>query len=82
MATHSLAISRELESAGIEKKHAEAIAEAVATHSDESFATKADIARLEGRIDKVDAKMDAKFNIVIGLVSALFIAFVVDKIVG
>lgn len=75
MTTNAFAISRRLVEKGVAKETAEAIAEEIVTHSDESLATKADIARIE-------AKLDAKFNIIIALVSAIFIALVADKFIG
>lgn len=83
--THSLAISRDLEAAGIEKKHAEAIAGAVVTHSDESFATKADIAELKGEIKALSSEMRGQMNLLMGLVCGLYIGLallVVDNLSG
>lgn len=50
MATNAIAISRDLENAGFNKKQADAIAESVVTHSDETHATKTDFAKLEARL--------------------------------
>lgn len=86
MTTHSLAISRDLASAGIEKKHADAIASALATHADETYATKADIARLEGKMEVLSSEIKSLTervklltNLVIGLYIGLAL-LLVDRI--
>ena len=88
MTTNAIAISRNLAAAGVEPKAADAIAEAVVTHSDESFATKADIARLEGEIKALRSEIKGLANritllsnLVIGLYVGLAL-LLVDKIIG
>jgi len=81
MTTNAIAISRGLVGAGIEQKAADAIAEAVVTHSDEHLATKADIAELKGEIKALAAQV----KLLTGLVAGLYIGlalFFVDKLVG
>ena len=81
MTVNAFAISRRLAEKGVDKATAEAVAEEIVTHSDERHATKEDIAEVKGMIQRVEAKMDAKFNLSIGLMSAFFIAFVVEKLI-
>ena len=56
----TLAYTRRLTQAGVEDKHAEALTDALRVAFSEGVATKADIARLEGRMDAQDAKLDAQ----------------------
>ena len=55
----TLAYTRRLTQAGVEDKHAEALTDALRAAFSEGVATKADIARLEARMDAQDAKLDA-----------------------
>ena len=56
----TLAYTRRLTQAGVEDKHAEALTDALRAAFSEGVATKADIARLEARMDAQDAKLDAQ----------------------
>ena len=92
MTANAIAISRNLAAAGVEPKAADAIAEAVVTHSDESFATKADIARLEGEIKALRSEIKGeiktltnKVTLLTNLVMGLYVGLallLVDKIIG
>ena len=80
MATNSIEISRELVHEGMDKKIADAVAAAIVKHYDENFATKAgiaglkaDIARLEGKIESLEIKI----NIILGLLIGAYIGFIV-----
>ena len=66
MATNSIEISRELVNEGMDKKVADAVAVAIVKHYDENFATKADVARLE-----------IKINIVLALLIGVYVGFIV-----
>ena len=55
----TLAYTRRLTQAGVEDKHAEALTDALRAAFSEGVATRADIARLESRMDAQDAKLDA-----------------------
>ena len=55
----TLAYTRRLTQAGVEDKHAEALTDALRAAFSEGVATRADIARLEARMDAQDAKLDA-----------------------
>ena len=55
----TLAYTRRLTQAGVEAKHAEAMTDALRAAFSEGVATRADIARLESRMDAQDAKLDA-----------------------
>ena len=74
MTANAIAISRNLADAGLDKKAADAIAEAVVTHSDENLATKADIARIETAVK-------LNMGLTIGLYIGIALLFV-DKLVG
>ena len=56
----TLAYTRRLTQAGVEDKHAEALTDALRAAFSEGVATKADIARLESRMDAQSAKLDAQ----------------------
>ena len=56
----TLAYTRRLTQAGVEDKHAEALTDALRAAFSEGVATRADIARLESRMDAQDAKLDAQ----------------------
>ena len=86
MTTNAIAIARNLAAAGVEQKAADAIAEAVVTHSDESFATKTDVAnvrndivRLEGKIEALAIQIKISIGLSVGLYVALF-AFLLGKL--
>ena len=81
MTTNAIAISRGLVGAGLEQKAADAIAEAVVTHSDEHLSTKADIARLEGKIEALAMQVKLLTGLVAGLYIGLAVIFV-DRLVG
>ena len=66
---------------GVDKTIADAVAEEIVTHSDEHLATKADIARLEGKIETLATQV----RLLTGLVAGLYIGLavlIVDKIAG
>ena len=75
----TLAYTRRLTQAGVEDKHAEALTDALRAAFSEGVATKADIARLEGRMDALGARMDAldahmrAMQWVLGLMAALLV---------
>ena len=72
----TLAYTRRLTQAGVEAKHAEALTDALRAAFNEGVATKADIARLEARMDAQDAKLDAHMRAmqrVLGLIVALLV---------
>ena len=75
----TLAYTRRLTQAGVEAKHAEALTDALRVAFSEGVATKADIARLEGRMDALGARMDAleanmrAMQWVLGLMAALLV---------
>ena len=78
--TNAIALARNLEHAGLDKPAADAIAEAVVTHSDEHLATKADIARLGGKIDGLERDIKAmadKINLLANLVFGLYVGLAV-----
>lgn len=62
MTTNSIAVSRNLVATGLELKAANAIAEKVVTHADETLATKTDLAKLEGEIKLLATRMNTKFE--------------------
>ena len=70
---------RDLEAAGVETRQAEAIVSAI-SHADEHLATKADIARLDGRLAGLDGRiagLDSRLNVlqwVVGIQSAVILA--------
>ncbi len=65
MTANAIAISRNLVVAGLDKKAADAIAEAVVVHADETHATKADIAELraETKADIAELRAETKADI-------------------
>ena len=72
----TLAYTRRLTQAGVEDKHAEALTDALRAAFSEGVATRADIARLEARMDAQDAKLDAHMRAmqwVLGLMAALLV---------
>ena len=71
--TNAIALARNLEHAGLDKPAADAIAEAVVTHSDEHLATKADIAEVKGEIKALAAQV----RLLLGLVAGLYVGFAV-----
>ena len=78
-------MSRSLVAAGMEQQAADAIAEAVVSHTDESHATKADIAELRGEMNAQFAEIKAQIKLVMALGCGLFIGIaviIVDRLVG
>ena len=78
--TNAIALARNLEHAGLDKPAADAIAEAVVTHSDEHLAAKADIARLGGKIDGLGLDIKAmadKIKLLANLVFGLYVGLAV-----
>ena len=71
MATNAFAISRRLVEKGVDKPTADAVAEEIGAHSDESHASKADIARLEGKIEALATQV----RLLMGLVAGLYVGF-------
>ena len=76
----TLAYTRRLTQVGVEAaEHAEALTDALRAGLGEGVATRADIARLESRMDPQDAKLDAlganmhTMQWVLGLVAALLV---------
>ena len=79
----TLAYTRRLTQAGVEHEQAEALADALRVAFNEGVATKADIygvksdiARLEVRMDALDAKLDANMRAmqwILGLIVALLV---------
>ena len=75
----TLAYTRRLTQAGVEDKHAEALTDALRAAFSEGVATRADVARLEGRMDALGARMDAleanmrAMQWVLGLIAALLV---------
>ena len=67
--TNAIAIARNLAQAGLDKQAADAIAEAVVTHSDEHIATKAGIAEVKGEIKALAAQV----RLILGLVAGLYV---------
>ena len=85
MVANAIAISRGLVDAGIDPKAADAIAEAVVTHSDDSHATKSDIAELRGNMNAQFAEVKAQIKLIMALGCGLFIGIaviIVDRLVG
>lgn len=86
MTANAITISSRLEAAGLEKKTADAVASELVEFNDEKSATKADIAELKAELKadivRIETKMDTKFNIVIALISAVFIALVMGRLLG
>ena len=68
----TLAYTRRLTQAGVEGKHAEALTDALRAAFSEGVATRADIARLEARMDALEANMRA-MQWVLGLIAALLV---------
>ena len=68
----TLAYTRRLTQAGVEDKHAEALTDALRAAFSEGVATRADIARLEARMDALEANMRA-VQWVLGLVVVLLV---------
>ena len=68
----ALAYTRRLAQAGVEAKHAEALTDALRAAFSEGVAAKADIARLEARMDALEANMRA-MQWVLGLIAALLV---------
>ena len=78
--TNAIALARNLEHAGLDKPAADAIAEAVVTHSDEHLATKADIASLMPGTAEIKGEIKviaAQINLLIVLVAGLYVGFAV-----
>ncbi len=69
MSANAFAISRRLAERGVDKKIADAVAEEIVAHSDDHLATKADIVRLEGRIETLAVQV----KLLVGLVAGLYI---------
>ena len=72
----TLAYTRRLTQAGVEHERAEAFTDALRVAFNEGVATRADIARLEARMDAQDAKLDAHMRAVqwvLGLMAALLV---------
>lgn len=73
MSTNAFAISRRLVERGLDKKVADAVAEEIVTHADDNHSTKADIARLEGRINTLSETMSAQLRFLTTLVAGLYV---------
>ena len=71
--TNAIALARNLAQAGLDKQAADAIAEAVVTHSDEHLATKAGIAEVKGEIKALAAQV----RLLLGLVAVLYVGLAV-----
>ena len=69
----TLTTARDLEAAGIERRHAEAIATAIG-YSDEQVASKADLAALESRIDAKLAALRSEMRWMFGFQGTLILA--------
>ena len=85
MTINAIAISRRLAESGMDRKTAEAVAEEIVTHSDETFATKADIAELKGEIMGEIKSLAVQVKLLTGLVIGLYIglaALFVDRLAG
>ena len=85
MTANAFAISRRLVEKGVEKRTADAVAEEIVTHSDENFATKADIARLEGKIEALASELRAQIKLLTALVIGLYVGLAllfVDRLAG
>lgn len=76
MATNSVAISRKLVDSGLDREIADAVAESIVAHADDSHATKADIARVEGRLDNHSLLL----KIIVGGIIAILLAIVTPKL--
>lgn len=81
MTANAFAISRRLVEKGVEKRTADAVAEEIVTHSDESLATKADIAELKGEIKALANQVKILTGLVAGLYIGLAVLFV-DRLSG
>ena len=81
MTANAFAVSRRLVEKGVAKDTAEAIAEEIVTHSDENLATKADIARLEGKIETLAAQVRMLMVLIGGLYVGLAL-LLVDRLAG
>ena len=73
MSANAFAISRRLAEKGVDKQIADAVAEEIVTHSDENLATKADIARLEGKIETLSKTLGAPIKWLTILVMGLYV---------
>lgn len=85
MTISDIAISRNLAAAGFDKPKAEAIAEAISLQADERFATKADIARLEGKMDAQFAEVKMQIKLILAINCGLFIGItllILDRLAG
>lgn len=85
MIADTSAIARGLVAAGIDQKAADAIAEAVVTHSSENLATKADVAGLESATKADIARLEDLVKANLFLIVALYlsiIAFFVGMLLG
>lgn len=77
MSTNTIAISRRLtEKGGLDKRAADELAEAIADFSDESHASKADLARVEGKVDILTVRI----NILTVLCAGTLLAILADKL--
>ena len=77
MSANAFAISRRLAEKGVDKQIADAVAEEIITHSDENRATKADIARLEGKIDTLSKTLGAQVKLLTTLVIGLYVGLAI-----
>ena len=58
---NTIALAKKLEREhGFDQPQAEGIAQAIHDHESEHLATKADLARLEAKLDKLEAKLDTR----------------------
>ena len=91
MTANSIAISRNLVSAGMERKAADAVAEEMVTHSGENFSTKEDTARIEGSLGKVEDRVGKvegtvllvaeRGKLLLGMQVGLIVLFIADKFI-
>lgn len=81
MSASAFAISRRLAERGVDKKTADAVAEEIITHTDENHATKADIVRLEGKIESLAVRMEGKIETLASQIKILT-ALVVGLYIG
>ena len=75
--TNAIAISRNLVNAGVDKTAADAIAEEVVNHSNESYSTKADITKLVGDIKILTSTVEMQGLIFFGMFIGLYVGFAV-----
>ena len=78
--TNAIALARNLAQAGLDKQVADAIAEAIVTHSYENLATKADIASLMPGTAEIKGEIKviaAQINLLIVLVAGLYVGLAV-----